>query len=274
MADNLEQSVARHYGRDGLKEKVLAGIAAAGLDVDRLKADDLAPVDEFHTGGRLETVHALGKIHLRPTDHVLDVGCGLGGTTRYIANFGCRVKGIDLTPEYVELAKILSEKTGFAGRIEYETASALQMPFDDASFDAAITFHVAMNIKDRPALYGEIARVLKTRAVLCIYDVMKGAHEGLTFPVPWAEAAANSHLTSADEMHKLLAEAGFEVTEVEDRSAFAIDFFRKRLASVAPAPALGLHLLTGENSQDKFENYLRSVEAGTIAPTIMIAKRI
>jgi MPBQ/MSBQ methyltransferase len=275
MSDALEQAVARHYDRPELKDRLMQAIAAAGLDPDNLTPDDLAPVDEFHTGGRLETVHVLGKLQLEKVDHVLDVGCGLGGPARYLAtHFGCRVTGIDLTPVYVEIAKMLGERTGTNDRVEYMTASALTMPFEDGSFDAAITFHVAMNIKDRVTLYREIARVLRPGALFCIYDVMKGSNNGIRFPVPWAEIAANSHLTSVSEMHELLSSADFEVTEVEDRSNFAIDFFRQRLKADGPPPPLGLHLLTGENAREKFQNYLQGVESGSIAPTVMIARRL
>ena len=105
---------------------------------------------------------------LRPGAHVLDVGCGLGGATRYIAaSIGCRVTGIDLTPEYIEMARLLAERTGLADRVDYHAASALDMPFGPAAFDAAITLHVAMNIKDRAGLYREIARVLKPGAAFC-----------------------------------------------------------------------------------------------------------
>ena len=274
MADELETAVARHYGTAELKERILAGIAAAGLDLERLQAADLAPVDEFHTGGRLETEHVLAKIRIGRDDRVLDVGCGIGGTARYLAAAtGCRVTGIDLTPEYIEIAKLLAEKTGFGKRTEYRTASALDMPFDDATFDAAITFHVAMNIKDRLALYREIARVVRPGAVLCIYDVLRGARDGLTFPVPWAETDAMSHLATADEMRALLAEAGFEVSDVEDRTNFATEFFRKRLAATGAPPPLGLHLLTGANSKEKFHNYLHGLESGAIAPTVIVAER-
>jgi MPBQ/MSBQ methyltransferase len=274
MTKDLEREVARHYGRAGLKERILAAIAAAGLDVNRLKADDLAPVDEFHTGGRLETVHVLGKIKFGRGNRVLDVGCGLGGAARFVAEkFGCHVTGIDLTPEYIELATFLSQKTGLADRTDFKTASALEMPFPDAAFDGAITFHVAMNIQDRAGLYREIARVLKPGATLCIYDVMKGPDEGVRFPVPWAESGENSHLTSAAEMQELLHNAGFRVTETESRVKFAIDFFRERLASTAPPSPLGLHLLTGETAKEKFVNYLHNVEHDAVAPTVMIAKR-
>jgi hypothetical protein len=132
-----------------------------------------------------------------------------------------------------------------------------------------------MNIKDRAGLYGEIARVLKAGAPLCIYDVMKGARDGLAFPVPWAETPAESHLTNPQEMAALLIAAGFEVVETEDRTEAGIAFFRERLAAAAsgPPPALGLHLLMGANSRTKFQNMLANLEAGAIAAVVMIARR-
>jgi SAM-dependent methyltransferase len=147
------------------------------------------------------------------------------------------------------------------------------MPFADATFDAAITLHVAMNIKDRAGLYRESARVLKRGAVLCIYDVMQGPNEGLTFPVPWAETAANSHLTTPQEMQALLADAGFSVEEVEDRTEFGIAFFRERLSAGGPPAPLGLHLLMGATARAKFQNMLHGLEQGAIAPVVMIARR-
>ncbi len=274
MADDLEEAVARHYGVGELKDRILRAIAAAGIDADRIAPEQLAPVDEFHIGGRAATVHAVAKMALKPSDCVLDVGCGLGGATRYLASaVGCRVTGIDLTPAYIEAAEDLARRTGLADRIAYRVASALAMPFDAGAFDAAITLHVAMNIKDRAGLYREVARVLKPGAAFCIYDVMKGGSEGLKFPVPWAETPATSHLTTPQEMQSLLRDAGFAVEEVEDRTAFAADFFRRSLAgSAAGVPPLGLHILMGANARDKFQNMLAAAEAGAIAPTVMIAR--
>lgn len=275
MADDIEEAVARLYGVGQLKDRIIRAIAAAGIDADRIAPEQLAPVDEFHIGGRAATVHAVAKMGLKPSDHVLDAGCGLGGATRYLASaVGCRVTGIDLTPAYIEAAEDLARRTGLADRIAYRVASALAMPFDAGAFDAAITLHVAMNIKDRAGLYREVARVLKPGAVFCVYDVMKGAGEGLKFPVPWAETPATSHLTTPQEMRALLRDAGFAVDEVEDRTAFAIDFFRRSLAgSAAGAPPLGLHIVMGASARDKFQNMLAAAEVGAIAPTVMIARR-
>ena len=236
--------------------------------------DDLGPIDEFHIGGRAATKQLVAKMHLAGSEHVLDIGCGIGGAARYIAaSTGCRVTGIDLTPEYIETARALSQRTGLGDRIQFEAGSALRMPFADATFDAAITLHVAMNIKDRAGLYRETARVLKRGAVFCIYDVMKGKNDGLIYPVPWAETPASSHLTTPEDMLALLADAGFSVEEVEDRTEFGIVFFRERLSAGGPPSPLGLHLLMGETSRRKFQNMLQNLEQGFIAPVTMIARR-
>jgi SAM-dependent methyltransferase len=180
MAKDLEQAVAQRYGAADLSERILKAITAAGLDPDRLTPEQLAPVDEFHIGGRAATIHAVAKMGLTSDNHVLDVGCGIGGATRYLAaTAGCAVTGIDLTPAYIAAAEELTRRTGLADRVTYGVASALAMPFENGTFDAAITFHVAMNIKDRPALYREVARVLKPGALFCSYDVMKGGSDDL-----------------------------------------------------------------------------------------------
>jgi ubiquinone/menaquinone biosynthesis C-methylase UbiE len=279
MSDDLEGAVAQHYGQHhgmaDLTDRILKAMAAAGIDTARLSPEQLAPVDEFHIGGRAATIHAVAKMGLSAKDHVLDVGCGIGGATRYIAqSIGCRVTGIDLTPAYIAAAEELARRTGLADRIAYRVGSALAMPFADAAFDAALTLHVAMNIKDRVGLYREVARVLKPGAVFCVYDVMQGGSDGLRFPLPWAETPATSHLTTPDDMRGLLDAAGFAVTAVEDRTAFAVDFFRQSLANAAAgAPPLGLHIVMGASTPAKLGNMLANLQAGAIAPTLMLARR-
>jgi len=274
MADDFEDAVARHYGAGDLKERILKAVAAAGLEPDHLTPERLAPLDEFHIGGRAATVHAVAKMGLKPGDRVLDVGCGIGGATRYLAaTMGCRVTGVDLTPEYIAAAADLARRTGLADRVTYRVASALAMPFGDGAFDAAITLHAAMNIKDRPGLYREVARVLRPGAVFCSYDVMKGRDDGIRYPVPWAETPATSSLATPQEMRALLRDAGFDVIEVEDRTAFAIDGLRQRLADAIPgAPPLGLHIVMGAAARQKSQNLLINLESGVIAPTVVVAR--
>ena len=207
---------------------------------------------------------------------MLDAGSGLGGTSRHLAaGHGCRVTGIDLTPAYVETARILTEMTRLEEVCSFHEGSVLDMPFDDNDIDAAVTFHVAMNIEDRAGFYGEVARVLKPAAPFCLFDVMKGRSDALSFPLPWAGTADTSFLKTPAETRALVETAGFRVTAERSLQGFAQAFFRDVLRKAAETgpPPLGLHLLTGANSPEKFRNYALGLEAQALDPTIMIAVR-
>lgn len=274
--NKLETAVARHYGDMGLWSRIITGLEASGVDMGCLRPEDLSAVEEFHIGGRKATAHAVEKMSLSGAQHVLDVGCGIGGAARYIAGQSdCTVTGIDLTPEYITIAKRLTELTGLDNKITFEVANALSMPFQNKAFDAAITLHVAMNIPERATLYREIARVLKPGATLYLFDVMKKNGRQLKFPVPWAETKNTSHLTTPDEMCSLLEGAGFEVREIGDRTDFALDFFRESMAfSKDGPPPLGIHLVMGESAAEKLRNVKGNIEKGCIAPVQMIATRM
>lgn len=273
--NEIETAVARHYGDAGLMSRIMTGLEASGVDLSCLQPDDLSAVEEFHIGGRKATAHAVEKMSLNGSQHVLDVGCGIGGAARYIADqTGCTVTGIDLTPEYINIAKRLTELTGQDNKITFEVASALSMPFQNEVFDAAITLHVAMNIPERATLYDEIARVLKPGARLYLFDVMKKNGGQLQFPVPWAESKNTSRLTTPNEMCTLLEDAGFEVCEVGDRTDFALDFFRESMAVAKNGPPpLGIHLVMGESAAEKLRNVMANIESGCIAPVQMVATR-
>jgi len=74
-------------------------------------------VDEFHVRGREATVELARRAALGPGTRVLDVGCGLGGSARYLAaEHECQVTGIDLTQEYVDVANALAGMVGLSDK--------------------------------------------------------------------------------------------------------------------------------------------------------------
>lgn len=274
MTAEQEAEVARHYGGSDLERRITTALEDAGFGSGPIKPQDLAPIDELHIGGRAATEHVIAKLGLTAGQKLLDVGCGLGGATRYIAaTFGCHVTGIDITPEFIAVARKLTERTGLSDRIDYRVASALSLPYGEAQFDVAITLHVAMNIKDRALFYREVARVLKPSADFLSYDVTAGESDRLDFPLPWAETPAMSHLVTAKEMRRQLEAAGFAVGAVEDRSAHGIDFFRRRLAATPGPQSLGQQILMGVSTRQRFENLLAALEAGAVHPTVMVARK-
>jgi ubiquinone/menaquinone biosynthesis C-methylase UbiE len=275
-ANDIEVRVARHYARSDLEQAILDGLVASGKDLDRLAPDDLSAVDEFHTGGRQATVELATQMDVRPGMHLLDIGCGIGGPSRFFAAaHGCRVTGIDLTEDYVRTADALARRVGLAGRVAYRQANALALPFEAGTFDGAYMMHVGMNIEDKPGLFAEARRVLKAGAELAIYDVMRTGGGELSFPVHWAATAETSFVASAAAYRQALEAAGFEIGKTRDRSAFARAFFRDAQARGAAAggpPPLGIHLLMKAEVARKLANVMANLERGLIAPTELICR--
>ena len=271
----IEQAVARHYAHGSLEETILSALAAAGKDLNRLTPKDLAPVDEFHVGGRQATIAFAQEFGLRPGMRLLDIGCGLGGAARYFADaHGCQVTGIDLSGEYVGVANALAARVGLAERVSCQAGSALALPFAPGSFDAAYMFHVGMNIEDKSRLFAEVRRVLAPSGLFGIYDVMRLAAGELSYPVPWASGPESSFVADAATYQRLLAAAGFEVLKQRDRRDFALEVFglmRTRGAAGGPGP-LGLHLVMGANAGQKVKNMIADISAGLITPTELICR--
>jgi ubiquinone/menaquinone biosynthesis C-methylase UbiE len=276
MAENIELRVAQHYARSGLEQVILDALVASGKDLDRLVPSDLAPVDEFHTGGREATIALAAQMAIAPGSSLLDIGCGIGGPSRFFAEaYGCCVMGIDLTEDFVRTAEALARHVGLGDRVSYHRASALALPFASATFDGAYTMHVGMNIEDKPALFVEARRVLKRGGVFAVYDVMRASEGDLNFPVHWAAGPETSFVASPAEYRRALAAAGFEVCKERDRRAFAVEFFRQVVARAAEAggpPPLGTHLLIGADAPQKLANVVRNLDQGLIAPVEMICR--
>jgi SAM-dependent methyltransferase len=242
-----------------------------------VQVDDLAPVDEFHIGGRVATEAFLDQLGPIPSDNILDVGCGLGGASRFAAqHYGCRVTGIDLTPAYVETGTLLCSWVGLNDRITLEQGDATATPYADGAFHKAYLLHVGMNIADKTGLARELYRLIKPGGKLGIYDIMRVGSGDLTFPVPWASEAEGSAVASPDDYKAALVAAGFTLTAERNRRDFALDFFTNLQAAAAGAegpPALGLHILMGETAAVKIRNMIENITANRIAPVELIAEK-
>jgi ubiquinone/menaquinone biosynthesis C-methylase UbiE len=273
-----QQDISTHYTHGDLVAAIQSGVEKLGKTIDTVTVDDLAPVDEFHVGGRQASVHFLDQLALSPEKHILDVGCGLGGPARFAASrYRCRVDGIDLTSEYVETGQAICKWVGLADRISLHQGSALSMPFADGTFDGAYMLHVGMNIEDKARLCKEVGRVLRPGALFGIYDVMKTGDGELTFPVPWATTATSSAVAEPAQYRNALQAAGFEVTTELNRRDFAVAFFdqlRAKTMAAGGPPPLGLHVLMGRNAPDKIQNMIQNIANGRIAPVELIARKI
>lgn len=252
--------VQQQYAPGDVWGRIESALRAAGRDPGHLSLDELAPLEEFHIGGRRASIELAGMAGFAPGCRVLDVGAGLGGPARLLAaRFGCQVTALDVTEEYCRAAEMLNKATGLTRRVTVRQGSALDLPFADGEFDGAWTQHASMNIKDKARLYAEIRRVLRPGGTFALHDVHAGPVQPIVFPVPWADVPSVSFLATPEETRSLVTSAGFEVTEWQDRTAEAIEFF-KTWAAASQRPALGVHVyvpgLAGKsrNQVENFEN--------------------
>ena len=212
----------------------------AGLDLGRLTPADLGMLEDFHTLGRIATAQLAELARITGQDRVLDAGAGIGGTARVLAaTFGCRVAAIDLTPEYCEAASWLNKLTGLDGNITVQPGDVTDLPFPDASFDVVTSQHVQMNVADKARLYAEARRVLVTGGRLAIWDITAGEPGELSYPLPWADQPARSHILPAARLRATIEGAGFTIDHWADLTSEAGPLMRAVIAR-PPAP-LGLH---------------------------------
>ncbi len=263
----LTPGVAGHYTSPDLASRILATLAANGSDLDNLKPEDLASIDFFHVGGREATSDLADLAEIHRDMKILDVGCGIGGSARFLAlEKGCHVTGIDLTPEYIEAALKLTVASGLGDAVDYHTGNALEMPFESDTFDMVWTEHTQMNIARKLGFYHEIKRVLVPGGRLAFHDIFLGPEGDPRYPLPWSEDGTISFLTSAADAKTLLLEMGFRIIVWEDRSRHALDWFSAARKGEKPTqePGLSPRLLMGETAGAKIGNVAGNLEQGRI----------
>ena len=177
---------------------------------------------------------------------------------------------IDLTPAFVDAARMLSDRVGVSAGVTFEVGDALDLPYEDGRFDAVVVVHVGMNIQDKGALVAELHRVAKAGARLVIYDIVRRTEARLAYPQPWAGSSSMDFAEGQDAYEAALHGSGLELQRAVDRSDLVFDAIDRMQANPAP-----VHLanLMGSEWPTMFGNLVTALRAGTLAPVEMTAVR-
>ncbi|WGK64980.1 class I SAM-dependent methyltransferase [Croceiramulus getboli] len=255
---NLNKHIENHYLKAGLFEEIVHRLRAQGIDINALTRSDISGVDEFHVRGAAVSKELAQTANIHNLK-VLDVGCGLGGPSRMLADeFGCTVTGIDLSKEYIRTAQELSGLLHLDDKTRFIVGDATSLPFENASFDVVWTQHAQMNIPDKRKLYSEIHRVLKFGGYFLYYDIFKDDDKEVNYPMPWASSADHSFLWTTSAMKALLLRLGFEKVTTTNQTKAGIAFFEHLFDEQRPTPPskMGLDVLMGESTKPKLRNLM------------------
>ena len=277
----IESSVQGHYGGGDLVDRMLKTLRDAGHDPENPPLDAVSRLDQMHIRGMAATIELHDALEIGADDSVLDVGCGIGGPARSLASrIGCSVTGLDLTPDFCVCARELNWRVGLDDVIEIVEGSALEMPFEDATFDIAVTQHAAMNIQDKAAMYQEIARVLEPGGRFGLYDVMQGPGGDVRYPAPWAATPDISFLLPPDDVRALIEAAGLRVRLWEDVSQKALTWMAEqkaareaRATAGEPEPPSGASVLMREGMAEKMRNVARNLQEERIVTVLGVFEK-
>jgi ubiquinone/menaquinone biosynthesis C-methylase UbiE len=215
-------------------------------DLDPSADGALDNLDQFHLGGPDATGLLIAGLALADGDRVLDVGSGFGGPARQIArSTGSHVTGIDITPAYVEAARDLTARAGLSDLAEFRVADVATFE-PDVPFQAAITMHVQMNVRDKVTWFAHISRCLAPGARLAIWEICQPRQADLPWPMPWSLDGSDSFVATAGSLHASVEQGGFTTTEWTNETAWVQAWITKTFANgPAAGPALPMLLDDG-----------------------------
>jgi sarcosine/dimethylglycine N-methyltransferase len=273
---DITKTVQDHYTQGGLLDRIFAYLEKSGTDPARLTFEDLYPIDQLHARGGVATNDHIEFAGIDGDMHVLDIGCGVGGASRVIAaTCGCRVTGIDLTPEYIDIARDLTGRCGLSDKVDYQQANATELSFDDETFDHVWCHNVTMNIEDKAAFADEVSRVLVSGGRFSCAELGLGPAGEPSFPLPWARDASSSFLVTPDDMCAALEGGGLRVIQQLDLNDINMAF-RKEMqerAARGDAPAVASYVAMGDDMPERQQNLGRMAIEGRVVEHMILAEK-
>jgi len=126
--NRLNQKLEAHYLKANLYEDIISRLKEQRINLNQVKRSDISGTDEFHVRGAIVSKELAETIEINALE-VLDIGCGLGGPCRMLAEvYNCQATGIDLSAEYIRTASALSKLVNLDHKTTFIQGDAEDFP--------------------------------------------------------------------------------------------------------------------------------------------------
>jgi sarcosine/dimethylglycine N-methyltransferase len=259
-------------------ERINNELDALGLGADApLKVEDLTAFDQYHYLGTSAVDHAIEALGIGAGSRVLEIGSGIGGPARYVAQrTGAHVSALELQPDLHRTAESLTRRCGLSGRISQRCGNILDGAPQGSPFDAILSFLVFLHISDRDRLFDVCRQSLKPDGSMYIEDFVlrqaPSAEERRALEVK----VLCPYLPDAETYQKHLREGGFEIEGFDDMTESWKDFTADRLQAFRANRNRNLRL-HGEAVIDGLDDFYATVaglfERGVLGGARILARR-
>ncbi len=227
-----EKTVTEFYANHPISAPhILTKLTSLRGSLEDVTPQELYPYDQDHYDGLNANARLADKVRMKSGDRVLDVCAGLCGPARwYASELDVDVTGLDISPNRVDGAKELNALVGLQDQVHPILGSAMDIPFDDAHFDAAVSQESFLHIPDKLKALSEVFRVLRTGGRFAFTDWVM--HE----PLPddemelYHQRFACQSLLSIPEYETVLKKTGFSVASANDVTASWGEILARRLS--------------------------------------------
>lgn len=233
----------------------------------------LAPADHFHAGGLAATEELAKALSLKAHERVLDIGCGVGGPARWMADqHAVLVDGIDLSTSFITIGHALTKACRLESRVTLKIGNATTLPYEAAVFDKAYSQNVAMNIADKTAFFQEAYRVLKPGAIFACSIFTRLDDQEPAYPTPWSQDGSGSFLETSDSIVQSASQVGFRLRNQKSSNPQAAAKMAKAIEERG-LPKFSLRLLLGDGFDQALLNSLYALSDSVLDNTLFVFEK-
>ena len=155
-------------------ERIYNELNVSAQEDVKLKVQDLSSFDQYHYQGTQAVDDAIHLLNISSEDRIIEVGSGIGGPARYLADkTGCHVTALELQEDLHQIGSSLTERCGLSDLVEHQCGDILNFSGKDSYYDFVVSWLAFLHIPDRYSLFGKCYSILKPDGKMFVEDFYK-----------------------------------------------------------------------------------------------------